>query len=105
MLAFLVQPDGEGAMRTLLVMSIMVWGATLAQAACGDRGGPGYRSPNGKCVGGEAMGRVCGSPPETRCTAERIAADASDAARDGDAVQERKNRQHDLIDQQRSTRP
>jgi len=37
---------------------------------CGCRGGPGYRGPNGKCVGWDQLTRVCGNPPTTRCTKE-----------------------------------
>src|SRR5262245_6259977 len=50
---------------SLLVIATATWPAS---AACGERGGPGYRGPNGKCVGWEAIGRVCGSPPTTHCT-------------------------------------
>src|SRR5215211_7868132 len=68
-----------------------------AKAVCGELGGPGYRGPNGKCVGWEAIGRVCGSPPTTRCTPEQVASEATDAARDGGANQDRKNRAHDAL--------
>lgn len=37
---------------------------------CGCKGGPGYRGPNGKCVGFRDLDRVCGVPPETRCIFE-----------------------------------
>ena len=37
---------------------------------CGSRDGPGYRGPNGKCVGFQQLYRVCGNPPTTRCKAE-----------------------------------
>ncbi|MBB3929973.1 hypothetical protein GGR25_000992 [Kaistia hirudinis] len=37
---------------------------------CGCKGGPGYRGPNGKCVGFRDLDRVCGVPPETRCVFE-----------------------------------
>jgi hypothetical protein len=43
---------------------------TEASATCGTKGGPGYRGPNGKCVGWAEIARVCGSPPTTRCTPE-----------------------------------
>jgi hypothetical protein len=46
--------------------------STAALAACGDRGGPGYRGPGGKCVGWAEFGRVCGKPPEKRCSAENV---------------------------------
>ncbi|SIP99156.1 hypothetical protein SAMN05880582_101301 [Rhizobium sp. RU20A] len=37
---------------------------------CGCKGGPGYRGPGGRCVGFKALDKVCGIPPETRCTFE-----------------------------------
>lgn len=37
---------------------------------CGCHGGPGYRGPDGHCVGKANLTRVCGSPPETRCKKE-----------------------------------
>lgn len=37
---------------------------------CGCKGGPGYRGPNGQCVGYAQLARVCGTPPTTRCTFE-----------------------------------
>ena len=37
---------------------------------CGCKGGPGYRGPDGRCVGFKALDRVCGIPPETRCRFE-----------------------------------
>jgi hypothetical protein len=55
--------------------------ASPAHGACGDRGGPGYRGPSGRCVGWADIGRTCGSPPTTRCTAERTS-DGADAAAD-----------------------
>lgn len=54
-----------------------------AFAACGDRGGPGYRGPNGKCVGWDALARVCGNPPTQRCTAETTTDAADKAAEHG----------------------
>jgi SAM-dependent methyltransferase len=42
-------------------------------------------------------GRVCGSPPTTRCTAERPAAEADDAARDGASNQDRRTRAHEAL--------
>jgi hypothetical protein len=57
-----------------------------AAATCGTRGGPGYRSPLGKCVGWAELGHVCGSPPITRCTAELSNPAADDAAKNGKAI-------------------
>ncbi|MDH7797500.1 MULTISPECIES: hypothetical protein [unclassified Beijerinckia] len=46
---------------------------SMASAACGERGGPGYRGPDGRCVSWKTIAAVCGHPPETRCTAEQEA--------------------------------
>jgi hypothetical protein len=37
---------------------------------CGCAGGPGYRGPNGRCVGFRELERICGTPPTERCTFE-----------------------------------
>lgn len=37
---------------------------------CGCKGGPGYRAPDGRCVGKRNLTKVCGSPPSTRCRKE-----------------------------------
>jgi hypothetical protein len=47
-----------------VVVSHSVW------AACGSRGGPAFRAPNGKCVGWADLPKVCGTPPTTNCTYE-----------------------------------
>jgi hypothetical protein len=47
---------------------------------CGTRGGPGYRGPNGQCVGWESICRICGNPPTTRCTPECVNPAANEAA-------------------------
>jgi hypothetical protein len=57
-----------------------------AFAACGDRGGPGYRGPDGKCVGWAALARVCGNPPSTRCTAEVVQSGADESAEQGSKI-------------------
>ena len=41
-----------------------------ALLSCGSRGGPGWRGPDGRCVGRRNLNRVCGVPAETRCKAE-----------------------------------
>lgn len=51
-----------------------------ADAGCGERGGPGYRGPHGKCVGWAELGRTCGTPPTSRCTAESVATNSDTAA-------------------------
>ncbi|MCK7473429.1 MAG: hypothetical protein MZV49_07725 [Rhodopseudomonas palustris] len=52
---------------------------TAAMPACGDRGGPGYRGPTGKCVGWAEFSRVCGNPPEKRVRGERTCRSAATA--------------------------
>jgi len=47
----------------------------IASRGCGSRGGPGFRGPNGKCVGWANLAKVCGTPPTTRCTNEGGAAE------------------------------
>ncbi len=37
---------------------------------CGCKGGPGYRAPDGKCVGRRNITKLCGSPPSMRCKRE-----------------------------------
>ena len=65
-----------GLMRMIAFMALALFGATLAEACagCGCRGGPGYRGPDGHCVGYAALKRTCGDPPETRCVKEGFAA-------------------------------
>ena len=87
-------------MRTLIMVSVVVCAtATGAHATCGTQGGPGYRGPNGKCVGWAALGRVCGSPPTTRCTAERTNPDAGDASKRGAEIDRMKERAHSRADE------
>ena len=50
---------------------------------CGSRGGPGYRGPDGRCVGWKRLKRVCGEPPETLCTREAPAEGPRSKAPDG----------------------
>jgi hypothetical protein len=37
---------------------------------CGCKGGPGYRAPDGSCVGYANLIRECGPPPHARCRRE-----------------------------------
>lgn len=55
--------------------------STDAASGCGSRGGPGYRGPNGKCVGWEQLARVCGSPPTERCAPEGSTNESRSSAR------------------------
>jgi hypothetical protein len=59
-------------MRLQLVAILLLAGAAsaLACSGCGCRGGPGYRGPDGRCVGYANLKRVCGDPPETKCIKE-----------------------------------
>lgn len=71
-----------------IILAALILTALPAIAACGDRSGPGYRGPNGKCVGWAELGRVCGSPPTSRCTAENVADGAEAASGHGQKVEE-----------------
>jgi len=53
---------------TLSLIAVSAW----ACQGCGCKGGPGFRGPNGRCVGWSDLDRVCGSPPETRCSHEGL---------------------------------
>jgi hypothetical protein len=66
----------------------------IANAECGDRGGPGYRGPDGKCRSWADLGRVCGSPPTTNCTPERVHPDAKDGAALGNRIDQMKRNAH-----------
>jgi hypothetical protein len=59
-----------------------------ASAECGERGGPGYRGPDGHCVGWANIGKICGSPPTTHCTPERAHENAPAASEHGKAIEE-----------------
>jgi hypothetical protein len=41
-------------------------------SGCGCKGGPGYRGPNGQCVGWRDLDRICGKPPTLRCKPEIV---------------------------------
>jgi hypothetical protein len=83
---------GVGAMRVFgrlihlaIILGAILWpiAGTQACSGCGCRGGPGYRGPNGRCVGWSDIGRTCGDPPSTRCTPEGPNAGAKEAAKLG----------------------
>jgi hypothetical protein len=69
--------------RLSVVLVLLSSTTALPCSGCSCRGGPGYRGPDGKCVGWGNIGAVCGSPPTTRCTPEGPNAGASDAAEYG----------------------
>jgi hypothetical protein len=81
--------------RILVGALVAIVAATsFAEAACGDRGGPGYRGPDGKCLSWQDLGRKCGYPPTTGCTAENVAPRADQGARHGQAIEILKKDQH-----------
>lgn len=58
---------------SLLAATSLLIAASAAEdvcKGCGCKGGPGYRGPNGQCVGWAQLNKVCGTPPSTRCGAE-----------------------------------
>jgi hypothetical protein len=66
-------------MAACLLLAIGAAGSPATAAGCPDRppcsgcgckGGPGYRGPDGRCVGFRNLDRVCGSPATTRCSLE-----------------------------------
>jgi hypothetical protein len=59
----------------LLIFATAALGLSLENAAacegCGCRGGPGYRGPDGHCVGWAKLNKICGNPPSPiRCMYE-----------------------------------
>lgn len=73
-------------LRSLLIITLALFvSSALAEtcSGCGCRSGPGYRAPNGRCVGWKDIGKTCGSPPTTRCTAEGPNVGAEEAAAKG----------------------
>jgi hypothetical protein len=78
-------------MRTLIAVALCAL-VFPAYAACEERGGPGFRDQNGHCVGWAQLGRVCGSPPTTRCTVELKGDGADEAADFGVKAIEAKNK-------------
>lgn len=62
---------GAGSPGFVAAWNVGAPGVVLAGCkGCGCRGGPGYRAPNGKCVGQRDLLRICGNPPTTRCKKE-----------------------------------
>lgn len=63
----------ERALRSAAIFCICILcNLPAAHAICGEKGGPGYRDGNGKCVGWDNFKSACGVPPETRCKAEAV---------------------------------
>ena len=63
--------DGAVGMRiSLCTFMLTIATAAPALAICGERGGPAFRLPNGKCAGWKDLERSCGTPPTTLCSYE-----------------------------------
>jgi hypothetical protein len=61
--------------RISITAALVLISSGIAEAACGDRGGPGFRKPDGKCASWDEIGRgVCGRPPSRFCSEERVIA-------------------------------
>ena len=74
-------------MRVAVLLLMFGFIPSAALGACGEKGGPGYRGPNDKCVGWTQLGRVCGTPPETHCFPERVHKDSGQAGKEGADIQ------------------
>jgi hypothetical protein len=82
------------ALVNLILVALMVASTTFAEAACGDKGGPGYRGQDGRCQSWRDLGRNCGSPPTKGCTGENVAAGAGAGASHGQVIEDLKKNQH-----------
>ena len=69
----------RAAVLTALILPAVTNTALSADRGCGSRGGPGYRGPNGRCIGWSSIRSICGDPPTTRCTLEGANAATADA--------------------------
>ena len=78
------------------LIAVVVWlSSASAHAGCGDRGGPGYRGPDGKCVGWSALAKICGNPATSRCTAEKAHVAADEAAAHGSKIKTKMDDAHE----------
>jgi len=77
--------SGNRLIRLVAIATLSLCSAS-AFAMCGEKGGPGYRGPNGKCVGWASLARTCGNPPTLRCSVELAQPEASDAAEKGTQI-------------------
>jgi len=59
------------AFLSALMLASTVDNAIARCSGCSCRGGPGFRSPNGRCVGWKDFVRICGPAPHTLCKDER----------------------------------
>jgi hypothetical protein len=82
-----MQPTIHKIFGVLGLVAMLACSPQEASATCGERGGPGYRGPNGQCVGWASIGKICGDPPTTRCLPEMANPNAPDAAKHGKAIE------------------
>src|SRR5262245_4338920 len=69
---------GRPLLLAFLFAALLVASEVLAEgcpyrppcSGCGCRGGPGYRGPDGQCVGFRQLDKVCGVPPTENCVFE-----------------------------------
>ena len=73
-------------MKFFLTIALLLLPSLALAGQCGERGGPGYRGSDGRCVGWAALARVCGSPPTQRCSPELVQADSGKAAEHGSKI-------------------
>jgi hypothetical protein len=77
--------------------------AAVGCSGCGCRGGPGYRGPNGHCVGWAKLNKICGNPPSTRCAFEGEGGDGEPNAPAPD--QEPGLNEHGMVPDQKQPAP
>ncbi len=58
------------ALSIAAVLAAISSPSAVACEGCGCGGGPGYRGPDGHCVGWAKLTHVCGEPPATSCSYE-----------------------------------
>jgi len=83
---------GHWRTRCAVVFAVIIGALAPAHAACGDRLGPGYRGPDGKCVSWISIARVCGCTLPGRCTAEKVRPGADKAAKLGCEIRKLRGR-------------
>jgi hypothetical protein len=81
-----MQPAMGNLLGSLGLIAVLVL-PDQAAATCGERDGPGYRGPNGQCVGWANIGKICGDPPTTHCTAEMVNPNAGGASKHGAEIE------------------
>ncbi len=58
------------ALLIVVVLGAISFRPAVACEGCGCKGGPGYRGPDGHCVGWAKLSYVCGEPPAMTCSYE-----------------------------------